>query len=130
MGIDYEKLYLSVGSGSFDQLKKSYRGWVEEYLGNGFQSRQIAGSRPAAATKNNFEKVGSLALPFLLHSTYSMVSIKSETSDYCFYVGSFCQALFFIFSNLRSPLSQLLSGNLPCARMVHGVGRQRTAPDN
>ena len=38
--IDYEKLRLLIGSDSYDNLKSSHRGWVEEYLGNGAESRQ------------------------------------------------------------------------------------------
>ena len=38
--IDYEKLRLLIGSRSYDQLRSSYRGWVEEYPGNGAEGRQ------------------------------------------------------------------------------------------
>ena len=33
--IDYNKLQWLIGSGSYDQLKSSHRGWVDEYLRNG-----------------------------------------------------------------------------------------------
>jgi hypothetical protein len=29
-----------VGSGFYDQLRRSHRGWIEEYWGNGAKSRQ------------------------------------------------------------------------------------------
>ena len=38
--IDYEKLQLLIGSDSYDQLKSSHRGWIDEYLGNGTKGRQ------------------------------------------------------------------------------------------
>jgi REP element-mobilizing transposase RayT len=51
--IDYEKLRLLFGAGSYDQLKESHKGWVEEYLRGGEQGRQdewtasiAVGSRP------------------------------------------------------------------------------------
>jgi putative transposase len=33
--IDYEKLQKYVGAGCYEQLKRSHKGWVEEYLGDG-----------------------------------------------------------------------------------------------
>lgn len=38
--IDYEKLQEYVGAASYDQLKRSHKGWVEEYLGDGEKTRQ------------------------------------------------------------------------------------------
>jgi len=38
--IDYEKVQVYVGTASYEQLKKSHREWVEEYLGKGEKSRQ------------------------------------------------------------------------------------------
>jgi hypothetical protein len=38
--IDYNKLQWLIGSGSYDQLKSSHRGWVDEYLRNGAEGRQ------------------------------------------------------------------------------------------
>ena len=40
MLIDYERLQLLIGFGSYDQLKSSYKGWVDEYLGNEAEGRQ------------------------------------------------------------------------------------------
>jgi putative transposase len=51
--IDYEMLQELIGSVSYDQLRSSHRGWVEEYLQNGVKRRQeewtegiAVGSRP------------------------------------------------------------------------------------
>lgn len=51
--IDYEKLQWLIGSGSYDHLKISHKGWIDEYLGNGMKSRRFewtdsiaVGSRP------------------------------------------------------------------------------------
>jgi hypothetical protein len=38
--IDYVKLQKYVGASSYEQLKTSHKGWVEEYLGTGETSRQ------------------------------------------------------------------------------------------
>ncbi|MDY6912293.1 MAG: transposase [Chloroflexota bacterium] len=38
--IDYEKLQWLFGAGSYDELRRSHRGWIEDYLGNGTKSRR------------------------------------------------------------------------------------------
>ena len=38
--IDYEKLQGLFGTSSYDQLRSSHKGWVEEYLGDGPKKRQ------------------------------------------------------------------------------------------
>ena len=59
--IDYEKLQWLIGSGSYDQLKNSHRGWVEEYLGNGAEGRQEEWTDSIAVGSKSFiEKVKSL----------------------------------------------------------------------
>ena len=59
--IDHEKLQLLIGSRSYDQLKSSYRGWVEEYLGNGAQGRQDEWTGSIAVGSKSFiEKKKSL----------------------------------------------------------------------
>ena len=59
--IDYEKLRLLIGSESYDQLKSSHRGWVEEYLGNGAVGRQDEWTDSIAVGGKSFiEKVKSL----------------------------------------------------------------------
>jgi putative transposase len=51
--IDYERLQGLLGAGTYDQLRSSHKGWVEEYLGDGEKARQeewadsiAVGSRP------------------------------------------------------------------------------------
>ncbi len=51
--IDYERLQGLLGAGSYDQLRSSHKGWVEEYLGDGEKARReewtdsiAVGSRP------------------------------------------------------------------------------------
>jgi putative transposase len=51
--IDYESLQGLLGTGSYEQLRDSYKGWVEEYLGDGEKARNeewtgsiAVGSRP------------------------------------------------------------------------------------
>ena len=59
--IDYEKLQLLIGSRSYDQLKSSYRGWVEEYLGNGAKGHQDEWTDSIAVGSKSFiEKAKSL----------------------------------------------------------------------
>ena len=38
--IDYERLQGLMGAGTYDQLRSSHRGWIDEYLGDGAKSRQ------------------------------------------------------------------------------------------
>jgi len=38
--IDYERLQKLIGAGSYDQLRSSHKGWVEEYLGDEAKKRQ------------------------------------------------------------------------------------------
>jgi putative transposase len=38
--IDYERLQGLLGAGSYDELRRSHKGWVEEYLGDGAKTRQ------------------------------------------------------------------------------------------
>ena len=38
--IDYERLQRLLGAGSYEQLRSSHKGWVEEYLGNGKKDRE------------------------------------------------------------------------------------------
>ena len=51
--IDYERLQGLLGAGSYDQLRNSYTGWIEEYCGDGEKARKeewtgsiAVGSRP------------------------------------------------------------------------------------
>ena len=38
--IDYHRLRELFGVGSYDELRNSYRGWIEEYLGSGAEIRR------------------------------------------------------------------------------------------
>ena len=38
--IDYERLQGLFGAGTYDQLRRSHKGWVEEHLGDGTNGRQ------------------------------------------------------------------------------------------
>jgi putative transposase len=59
--IDYKKLQLLVGSGSYDKLKSSHRGWVDEYLANKSEGRQDEWTDSIAVGSKPFiEKVKSL----------------------------------------------------------------------
>jgi putative transposase len=51
--IDYQRLKTLIGAGSYEELRRSHKGWVEEYLGDGVKRRQeewtgsiAVGSRP------------------------------------------------------------------------------------
>ena len=53
--IDYERVQGLLGTGSYDQLRSSHKGWVDEYLGDGEKARHqewtgsiAVGSRPFA----------------------------------------------------------------------------------
>ena len=59
--IDYKKLQWLIGSGSYDQLKSSHRGSVDEYLGNGAEGRQDEWTDSIAVGSKSFiEKVKAL----------------------------------------------------------------------
>ena len=38
--IDYSRLQSLIGTGSYDQLRTSHRGWIKDYLGDGSKNRQ------------------------------------------------------------------------------------------
>jgi putative transposase len=59
--IDYEKLQSLIGAGSYDQLRISHRGWVEDYLGDGAKNRQDEWTNSIAVGNRSFiEKVKAL----------------------------------------------------------------------
>ena len=59
--IDYERLQGLFGAESYDQLRSSHKGWVEEYLGNGLKLRQdIWADSIAVGSKSFVERVKSL----------------------------------------------------------------------
>ena len=56
--IDYERLQECVGAESYDKLKESHRGWVEEYLAGRERSREEEWTSSIAVGKRSFvEKV-------------------------------------------------------------------------
>ena len=61
MLIDYERLQKYVGAESYEQLKRSHKGWVEESLGNGETTRQEDWtSRIAVGSRSFVEQVQAL----------------------------------------------------------------------
>ena len=59
--IDYERLQSLLGATSYDRLRISHRGWIEEYLGNGAKDRQDEWTGSIAVGSRPFiEKVKSL----------------------------------------------------------------------
>jgi len=59
--IDYERLQGLFGVGTYDELKSSHRGWIEEYLGDGRKGRQGEWTDSIAVGSKAFiEKVKSL----------------------------------------------------------------------
>lgn len=59
--IDYERLQGLFGAESYDQLRQSHKGWIEEYLVNGVKRRQdIWADSIAVGSKSFVEKVKSL----------------------------------------------------------------------
>src|SRR4030042_5799870 len=52
--INYEKLQRLLGAASYEQLKNSHKGWIEEYLGAGVQARQDEWRRSIAVGSRTF----------------------------------------------------------------------------
>ena len=59
--IDYERLQRLLGAGSYEQLRGSHKGWVEEYLGDGKKDREEEWTVSIAVGNGPFvEKVKAL----------------------------------------------------------------------
>ena len=59
--INYEKLQRLLGATSYEQLKSSHKGWIDEYLGDGLQARQDEWTRSIAVGSRPFiEKVKNI----------------------------------------------------------------------
>ena len=59
--IDYSRLQRLIGAGSYDQLKTSHRGWVEDYLGETAKDRQDEWTGSIAVGNRSFiDKVKAL----------------------------------------------------------------------
>ena len=52
--IDYEKLQGLLGAGSYDQLRRSHKGWVEEHLAAGAKERQDEWTGSVAVGSKSF----------------------------------------------------------------------------
>ena len=56
--IDYESLQGLLGAGTYDQLRRSHKGWVEENLGDGAKERQVKWTGSiAVGSKSSIENV-------------------------------------------------------------------------
>ena len=59
--IDYSRLQRLIGTGSYDQLRTSHRGWIEDYLGDGSKNRQDEWTDSIAVGNRSFiEKLKAL----------------------------------------------------------------------
>jgi putative transposase len=52
--IDYKRLQGLVGTRSYNQLRTTHRGWIEEYLGNGSKGRQNEWTESVAVGSRSF----------------------------------------------------------------------------
>jgi len=52
--IDYQRLQGLLGAGSYDELRSSLKGWVEEYLGDGAKARRDEWTRSIAVGSQSF----------------------------------------------------------------------------
>jgi hypothetical protein len=52
--IDYNRLQGLVGATSYNQLRTSHRGWIEQYLGNGSKGRQNEWTESVALGSRSF----------------------------------------------------------------------------
>ena len=62
--IDYEKLQGLLGAGSYDQLRRSHKGWVEEHLGDGAKERQDEWTGSVAVGSKSFIESVKASLGF------------------------------------------------------------------
>jgi putative transposase len=62
--IDYEKLQRLLGVGSYDQLRSSRKGWVEEYLGDGVKARKEEWTGSIAVGSRSFVETVKALLGF------------------------------------------------------------------
>jgi putative transposase len=63
--IDYQELRKHIGAESYEELKRSHRGWVEEYLGDGERIRQEEWSSSIAVGSRAFVENVKYLLGFL-----------------------------------------------------------------
>ena len=62
--IDYEKLQGLLGAGSYAQLRRSHKGWVEEHLGDGVKERQDEWTGSVAVGSKSFVESVKASLGF------------------------------------------------------------------
>ena len=62
--IDYERLQGLLGAGSYDQLRRSHKGWVEEHLGDGAKERQDEWTDSVAVGSKSFIESVKTSLGF------------------------------------------------------------------
>ena len=62
--IDYDMLQGLFGNGSYEQLRSSHKGWVEEYLGNGEKARQDEWTNRIAVGSKSFIEIVKMRLGF------------------------------------------------------------------
>jgi putative transposase len=62
--IDYKRLQGLVGAGSYDQLRSSHRGWIEEYLVNGSKGRENEWTESIAVGSRSFTENVKMLLGF------------------------------------------------------------------
>ena len=74
--IDYEKLQGLVGAGSYDQLMRSHKGWVEEHLGDGAKERQDEWTGSVAVGSKSFIESVKARLGFRPKGAMSYKAVK------------------------------------------------------
>jgi putative transposase len=62
--IDYERLQGLLGAGTYDQLRRSHKGWVEEHLGDGAKGRQDEWTGSVAVGSKSFIESVKASLGF------------------------------------------------------------------
>jgi len=62
--IDYERLQGLLGTGAYDQLRRSHKGWIEEYLGDGAKTREGEWTGSIAVGSRSFVQIVKALLGF------------------------------------------------------------------
>jgi len=60
--IDYERLQKLLGAGSYDELRRSHKGWIEEYLGEDERARRREWTDSIAVEKCGLRREGEGAI--------------------------------------------------------------------
>jgi REP-associated tyrosine transposase len=85
--IDYDRLQRFVGTGSYDQLRSSHKGWVEEYLADGVKKRQDEWTESIALGSVPFVEMVKALLGFRAKGREVIeggegCQLREETADY------------------------------------------------